>query len=93
MRYPVWGTGMFNIFTMISILMVMILDCVPFDKDWDVSLKGNCVDAGTFVIASGSISIVTDAVNIALPICVFVNLDMSLRRRLGLLLIFSLGVL
>lgn len=92
-RYTVWGTGIFNVLTMIAIFLVMLLDCVPFAKNWDMSLRGHCVDSNAFALATGSISIVTDAVNIALPFYVFANLKVSLRRKIGLSFVFSLGIL
>lgn len=92
-RRVVWGMGTVNMLTMVAVFIVMMLDCVPFAKNWDVFLPGHCVDSGAFAIATGSINIITDAINIALPFYVFAKLEVSLRRKIGLFLVFSLGIL
>lgn len=92
-RYTVWGVGVVNVSVMIAVFIVMILDCVPFNKNWDVSLNGYCVDPNAFAMASSTIAIVTDVVNLALPFYVFSNLRVSLRQKIGLFSVFSLGLL
>ncbi|KAI3401849.1 hypothetical protein diail_6408, partial [Diaporthe ilicicola] len=92
-RYIVWGNGIFNLLLMISVFFVMLFDCVPFAKNWNPTLDGYCVDVGKFSLASSIFAIVTDVVAIALPFHIFWSLNMSVRKRLGLMLIFSVSVL
>lgn len=92
-RYVVWGTGVFQFLQMISVFIVMMLDCVPFAKNWDLTLQGHCVDTAAFTMASSILCILTDAVSIGLPFYIFLQLKVSTRRKLGLMIVFSLGVL
>ncbi|KAK2604294.1 hypothetical protein N8I77_007237 [Diaporthe amygdali] len=92
-RYIVWGNGIFNLLLMISVFFVMLFDCVPFAKNWDSTLDGYCVDVGKFSLASSIFAIVTDVIAIALPFYIFWSLNMSMRKKLGLMLIFSVSIL
>lgn len=92
-RYTVWGAGVLNVSAMIAVLIVMMLDCIPFEKNWDITVDGYCVDTNAFALGSGSIAIITDVINVALPFYIFSSLKISLRRRMGLLFLFSLGLL
>lgn len=92
-RYIVWGNGIFNLLLMISVFFVMLFDCVPFAKNWDSTLDGYCVDVGKFSLASSIFAIITDVIAIALPFYIFWSLNMSMRKKLGLMLIFSVSLL
>lgn len=92
-RYIVWATSVFTALQMVAVLLVMVFDCVPFAKNWDIHLEGRCVDAAAFAMASSCFQIATDAVALALPFYIFSTLKMSRRRRAGLLFVFSLGIL
>lgn len=93
-RYIVWATGTFQVLLAVSVFIVMMADCVPFAKNWDITLPGYCVDTASFTVATGCLSIITDVISIALPIYVFANLHfVSKRRKIGMSVVCSLGML
>lgn len=90
-RYIVWATSMFTALQMIAVLLVMVFNCVPFAKNWDVQLEGRCVDTATFTMASSCFQIITDGVAVGLPFYIFSTLKMSRKRRADLGLSFRSG--
>lgn len=93
LRYIVWATSIFTALQMVAVLLVMVFNCVPFAKNWDVQLKGRCVDSATFTMASSCFQIVTDGVAVGLPFYIFSMLKMSRKRRVVLGFVFSLGIM
>lgn len=92
-RYLTWGIFAFNMLQMIAMFIVVVFQCIPFAKNWNSLLEGQCVDTWPFTMATSILTIITDIVCIALPLYVLSGLKMSSRKKLGLMVIFGLGVL
>lgn len=71
-----------------------LFPCTPVAKVWDRNIPGNCgVDLVTLDITVGALNLLTDIVIFVLPLPILVRLHTSTKRRLGLLVIFSTGLM
>ena len=83
------GFGIANTFT-------MIFQCTPvpfFWRGWAGEMTGHCIDINLFSWIRAGIEIAIDVAIISLPIPTVLKLQMSWRRRIQVVLIFSVGFL
>lgn len=90
-RYAIYALNVFNALLAIAIFLVALLKCTPFEKNWDLTLKGTCVNF-SFNVASSSITILTDILVLALPFWIFLGLQMRKGAKLAVIGIFMLGL-
>lgn len=74
---------------------VVIFQCSPVQKAWDAAgvTSGKCLSLLPFYYISFAVRLATDIVIFALPLPELLRLKMPLGKRLGLILMFSLGLL
>lgn len=92
-RYLTWGIFAFNTCQMIAMFTVVVFQCIPFAKNWNSLLDGQCVDTWSFTIATSILTIITDIVCITLPLYILAGLNMSKRKKMGLMVVFGFGIL
>lgn len=75
--------------------LATIFTCWPIQWSWISSLSPApyCFNFNIFWLATGLIEAVLDVCLITLPVRMVVRLQMSLRKRVSLIAVFSLGVL
>lgn len=67
--------------------------CRPLEKEWNFWVKGTCDDQQTRDVAASALNLVIDIFILALPQRIIWNLQMSMRRRIGVSIVFSVGLL
>ncbi|KAI1775032.1 hypothetical protein F4818DRAFT_451951 [Hypoxylon cercidicola] len=67
--------------------------CSPREKSWYTWLPGTCIDRKTMDIVSSSINVVSDVAILLLPQKVIWNLNLTAKWKIGISIIFSIGVL
>jgi hypothetical protein len=79
----------------IAIVVSLNLQCIPHAAIWDLTLRptSTCFDLYNVQIASASIQLISDVAILLLPQQVIWSLKMSWRKRLGVSLVFGLGLL
>ncbi|KAJ5479578.1 hypothetical protein N7530_005087 [Penicillium desertorum] len=78
----------------LAALMTNIFQCTPVQYYYNKDLKGHCMSGQVqFFQVMGSIALVEDVIIFCLPIPVFWRLQVNRRQKLGLTLVFSLGLL
>ncbi|KAF3057429.1 hypothetical protein GL218_06172 [Daldinia childiae] len=82
-----------NIALLISIPIALSLICFPYEKIWDLTLPGTCNNQFLVGLASASINLFIDVAMLVLPQRVIWNLQLSLKKKLGVSFFFSLGIL
>lgn len=92
-RIVVWVTAVFNAALMIATLLVVILQCDPVALNWDPTLEGSCIDKVRFAVSTACLTIVTDIIALALPFYIFLGLKIDRKKKIGLLLVFLLGIM
>ncbi|KAI1499787.1 hypothetical protein F5X99DRAFT_430303 [Biscogniauxia marginata] len=84
-----WGHLIFNAISII----VFNLACRPLEKSWDSFVQGTCYDARPIYVASTAIYLVVDVCILLLHQKVIWGLQMSMKKKLGVALIFMTGIL
>jgi hypothetical protein len=80
--------------TCVSSILVGIFECYPVKSSWDwFSPRENCIDILRFFVVSSWISTITDIIIWCCPFPQFFRLQMKLRRKLQLILLFGAGAL
>ncbi|KAI5923169.1 hypothetical protein F4810DRAFT_226154 [Camillea tinctor] len=78
----------------ISVLLQTFVVCKPVQYSWDKSITGgHCSSQNTSYLAAGIINLFIDALIVGLPMPMFLGLQMSLSKRLGIAGMFSLGAI
>ncbi|KAH8434341.1 uncharacterized protein LDX57_011990 [Aspergillus melleus] len=75
--------------------LVVVFQCWPVYKAWDATglVEGKCVDMNLFYYVNFAIKLGTDIALFAMPMPKLVQLKMTLGKRVGLVFMFSLGLL
>jgi len=76
-----------------SVILETFLLCRPLALNWDSTIEGTCGDRNTVYVSAGALNVVTDFMVMALPIPHIIKLQLAWRRKAGLILMFSLGIL
>ena len=78
--------------TWFSFTIAFNLQCIPLAYQWDKSIPGgHCFHVDAYFKATSAPNIVTDVVILVVPIPTVVNLQTTLARKMGLLLVFVVG--
>lgn len=76
----------------IAIIFALIFACSPIQRSWDSSIThGYCIDRNGLYIATAVTNIITDLALIVVPIPLVSNLQMPRMKKVGLLLMFTIG--
>ncbi|KAK1542027.1 integral membrane protein [Colletotrichum paranaense] len=92
-RYVVWATATFNLALMIATFVAVIFQCTPIEKNWKPTLAGSCLEQFSFGISTACLTILTDLVSVGLPFYIFLGLKMQKKRKIGLMIVFMLGIM
>ena len=69
-----------------------IFACSPITKFWDLTLTtGSCINRLALYRATAVFGIITDVMVFVIPIPMVVGLQMSRRKKAGLIFIFAIG--
>lgn len=82
-----------QIMAMIGIVFALCFVCIPYEKIWNITLKGHCFNKLNIDIGAACVHLCTDIVILILPQRPIWRLQMSFRKRLGVSVFFSLGIL
>jgi hypothetical protein len=75
----------------IAATMGIILKCIPVAKSWNVLLPGYCFNLSDFAVAIEVPNSLLDFVIVALPVRVIKQLQLSLRNKIIISIVFFLG--
>lgn len=78
-----------------GIICVILLNvqCIPHEKIWNFYVEGQCISLHKIQLASASIQVFSDVCMTVLPHRVIWELHMSRTKKLGVSIIFGLGLL
>ena len=81
-RTCVYLTMFLTIGSCIGIAVSLLAACTPFEKNFDVTVKGgHCLNKGALYIATAILNIVTDILVLILPIPMVLGLQMAKSRK------------
>lgn len=78
---------------LVAFFFAVTFQCVPVRKIWDQTIPGKCVDLVSIIYSGAVFSIFEDLVLILLPIPQLKILNMTVRKKIALAFMFSLGSL
>lgn len=94
-RVVVWCLIVFNAAWGVASVAMTIFQCWPIRKawDWEQKVEGRCNDKHAQAWTAAAMGIVLDLVILLLPIPSLIKLQLSGKKKLGLLGMFSCGIL
>lgn len=94
-RIACWWLLAIVIAQTIAEVLVVLFQCTPVHKAWDATglVEGTCVNMNAFYYANFAVKLATDLALFLLPIPKVIRLKMSVGKRVGLVVMFSLGLL
>lgn len=91
-----WGcvaVGSLQVVWGFACLILLNLQCIPQAKIWEFYLEGTCISLHKIQLASATIQVFSDVVMTVLPQKIIWELQLSPTKKLGVSMIFGLGVL
>lgn len=92
-RRKTYGVGIFCLVWFVAAFVADMLYCIPMRQFWDPTAGGSCFNFPNYFLVMELIDVLLDVVIIALPLKTIASLQLSWRKKLALLGIFSLGAL
>jgi hypothetical protein len=77
----------------LAFIGVLILQCIPVELSWDITVPGKCANSQAFVYVAAAFSIFEDFVIMLLPVWELKDLTLSVKKRMLLIFMFALGSL
>ncbi|KAK1593571.1 CFEM domain-containing protein [Colletotrichum navitas] len=95
-RYATYATMSYIGLSTTILLFLQIFQCIPFSYNWD-GWKGDfgphhCLNINVLAFVAGGLSISHDVIILFLPIPLLWHLNMGLRSKIGIFIMFSLGI-
>ncbi|OHW92662.1 putative CFEM domain-containing protein [Colletotrichum incanum] len=94
-RIILWCTQVFNCLLLLESFAGTICSCHPlnfFWSGWAGEMKGKCIKVNAFILFYGVVSVVLDLWMLILPATQLYSLHMKLRKKIGVMLMFSVGI-
>ncbi|KAF2646010.1 hypothetical protein P280DRAFT_386971, partial [Massarina eburnea CBS 473.64] len=93
-RRIVWAFITFTLLYVTATGTAAALICTPVSfawEGWDGEHKGHCVNNNNLAFSHAGISIVLDFASLTLPVTQIWDLHMSIRKKIGVIMMFSVG--
>lgn len=75
-----------------SISVAKIFECTPRARIWNNTIQGTCIGLAAMLNASGIFNIIFDVVILLVPIPALWKLKVERKKKIGIYLIFTVGV-
>jgi hypothetical protein len=95
-RRIVWAVIYFQIASMIAFCLAATFVCSPIRfawLQWDNEHTGKCINNNTLAFTHAAHSIFVDFITLSLPLTQIWKLHLALKKKIGVLLMFSVGAL
>ncbi|KAI1802860.1 hypothetical protein F4811DRAFT_562889 [Daldinia bambusicola] len=91
--WTAWALIVINVALYISSCIATIFNCTPPNKSWKPWVEGFCSDRRALDVGMGFFNLAMDVFILVLPQRVIWRLQMTKARRIGVTVVFSVGVL
>lgn len=93
-RYMITIGIVFSFFFCLTTLAIAVYLCAPHaGKDWDAEVLGSCSrHIALYYVISGAVNMALDIFMLILPIPVVLQLQLPLKKKVGVLAIFMTGL-
>ncbi|KAI0968051.1 hypothetical protein F4678DRAFT_232522 [Xylaria arbuscula] len=82
-----------NILYYIAVIVVSAISCSPHEKIWHPTIPGTCFNTKAFFISNATLNLASDIIILALPQRIIWRLKMSREKKIGVSLVFAVGVI
>ncbi|KAF7585979.1 hypothetical protein BBP40_009751 [Aspergillus hancockii] len=82
-----------NLLFYLSVLVAGNLICVPFERIWDKTVPGVCYNGRRLNMTQGAFNLFSDIFILILPQRVIWRMNLSRKRKVGIALIFAVGLI
>ena len=87
--YASWAVIWFNLLYCIALVLVVILQCVNKKE-----IPGKtCIDTYSLLVTASIINVLSDLMMLAIPLVAVWDLKMPMRRKIGISVVFAVGML
>lgn len=90
-NWALWTAHLLNAGWFISISISTFFLCIPFEKNWNPSVEGNCDVTMGLHVGSALSSVFVDLIILLLPLPKIWSLKLGVGKRTGLTVVFVLG--
>ena len=92
-KATIYTTGVLAIAGHLGGTLVLIFQCSPVKKSWLPNTPGTCLPNDQTFYALAAITIFFDVIIFVLPIPLLLQLNINLKKKAGLVVVFLLGLL
>lgn len=82
-----------NVLLYVSSIISSAITCLPHESIWQPWVKGKCIDRKALGVFTAIFNVIMDLLILLLPQRIIWNLRMSMTRKIGISLVFSVGIL
>jgi hypothetical protein len=76
-----------------AVLIAANISCKPYAKLWDKTVPGTCNNNNAFDVATASYNFVSDFLILLLPQRIIWRLHLKLKKKIGIAVIFAIGLM
>lgn len=91
MRYAIYTVGAFVLANLLSNCLALGFQCTPVARFWNHELPGHCVNTPVLIRLASMFPMLTDFAIYIMPMPVIWRLQMTVRRKIELTLVFAIG--
>lgn len=85
----IWINALFYV----AVMLVENLNCFPFEKIWDKTVPGRCVNQQDAGVVASALNVASDVLILLLPHRVIWKLQMTRKLKIGVSIVFGVGLL
>ncbi|KAI1409847.1 hypothetical protein F5Y13DRAFT_169053 [Hypoxylon sp. FL1857] len=91
-RWALLGVTLFMGAWMFTTVFAISFQCIPIEYNWDTTIPGgHCINIGQLALATSILNVITDVAILVLPLPLVWKLNVTPKRRQGLIFLFALG--
>ena len=92
-RHICHATIVANVLFYVACTVVENFSCTPREKIWNKLVPGHCINNAALIMSSGVLNLASDVLGVALPQRMVWGVRVSWGKRVGVALVFGVGVL
>lgn len=82
-----------NLFYYLAATLVSICTCIPRRKIWEPWTPGRCLDISKVICVSSIINVISDVMILMIPLFCVSSLQMPLKQKIGISVVFATAIL
>ena len=91
--YAIHALIWFNILSHGTFIIVALFQCTPVEKAWNPTVNGKCINIRAVFISTAVINVFSDFSILLLPLYSIWQLQMPVKRKVGVSAVFCLGLI